>query len=379
MKCDDVKLLLNDYVDGTLPSREHAVVNNHLAGCAECRQHREFLRGLLARTARLPRDIPPPRDLWSGIAAKLEPHRKAGGTNDASTGRRDGGALPDRGTITSSGKHRRPAWKVATFAAAASVVILVSAIWVVNRASGPTWSVAHLEGRIRIGGNAFDRDGLLAVGEWLETENASRARINVGLIGELDVEPASRLRLLDAEPTNHRVELARGTIHARIWAPPRLFFVETPSATAIDLGCAYTLAVDSTGSALLMVSGGYVALQHDGKESIVPAGAACRTRPDIGPGTPFRLSARPDFRSALEQFDAGNNPDALNTILASARPEDALSLWHLLQRTDGHEQELVFERFALLSSLPSGVTREGILQKNKEMLSKCGEAIGLNL
>ena len=34
---------------------------------------------------------------------------------------------------------------------------------------------------------------------------------------------------------------------ARIWAPPRLFYVNTPSAVAEDLGCAYTLEVDDLG------------------------------------------------------------------------------------------------------------------------------------
>jgi hypothetical protein len=38
-----------------------------------------------------------------------------------------------------------------------------------------------------------------------------------------------------------------------IWAPPRLFFVDTPSAVAADLGCSYTLEVKDDGAGVLRV------------------------------------------------------------------------------------------------------------------------------
>jgi hypothetical protein len=54
------------------------------------------------------------------------------------------------------------------------------------------------------------------------------------------------------------MELARGTMHATIWAPPNQFFVETPSTLAVDLGCAYTLTVDEDGGGLVTVLVGWV-------------------------------------------------------------------------------------------------------------------------
>ena len=78
--------------------------------------------------------------------------------------------------------------------------------------------------------------------------------------------------------------LDRGEIRARIWAPPRLFFVNTPSATAIDLGCAYTLQVDDRGWGKVRVETGWVAFEHKGRESFIPKDAMCATRPGVGPG-----------------------------------------------------------------------------------------------
>ena len=59
---------------------------------------------------------------------------------------------------------------------------------------------------------------------------------------------------------------------------------------------------------------------------------------------------------------------ALNLVLREARPRDTLTLWHLLTRLGGAERALVYERLAVLSPAPVGVTRDGVLQLDEEML-----------
>ena len=82
------------------------------------------------------------------------------------------------------------------------------------------------------------------------------------------------------------MSLDRGQIRALIWAPPRRFFVNTPAATAIDLGCAYRLQVDDRGWGKVRVESGWVAFEYNGRESFIPKDAMCATRPGFGPGTP---------------------------------------------------------------------------------------------
>jgi hypothetical protein len=260
------------------------------------------------------------------------------------------------------------------------------------------------------------------VGGSLETDGASRARVRVGLIGFVDVEPNSRLRLLAAELADHRLALERGRIRARIWAPPKLFYVQTPSALAVDLGCIYTLEVDDSGAGALRVQRGWVAFEQEGRESFVPEGAMCVTRPGVGPGTPVYESATAELQNALQKIDfelrgpeggvgggvsggvsggvaggvAGGVPggvrggvpggvealkrrraEALNTVLSQARRQDALTLWHLLSRTSPEEQSLVFDRLAALVPPPAGVTREGILAGEREMRDRWWNALDL--
>ncbi len=273
-------------------------------------------------------------------------------------------------------------WRPATLATVcAGLVLVIAASWwaLHGRAS---YDVVGLSGTPLVGSTNIGAAGKLSVGQWLETDASSRARINIGEIGAVEVEPNTRIGLIRARSTEHRLSLERGVMHALIWAPPGQFIVNTPSAVATDLGCAYTLEVDVQGVGLLRVTAGWVAFERDGREAFVPAGAMCVTRPGIGPGTPYQSDASPAFSAALAQLDfqAGgceNRSAALATVLAEARGKDAFTLWHLLFRGEDSERSRIFERLAVLVPPPDGVTRAGVLSRNGRMLDLWWNALGL--
>ena len=59
-----------------------------------------------------------------------------------------------------------------------------------------TWSVNSVAGAPAIGDRAVVTQARLKQGEWLVTDNQSRARIAVGGIGNVDVEPNTRVQLV---------------------------------------------------------------------------------------------------------------------------------------------------------------------------------------
>ncbi len=247
---------------------------------------------------------------------------------------------------------------------------------------GPSWEVARIAGAPRVGPARIVASGRLAPGEWLETDKTSRVRIEVDGIGKVEVEPNTRLRLIETSADRHRLELLRGTIHATISAPPRQFFVETPSAVAVDLGCAYTLTVDDRGAGLVHVTTGWVGFEFQGHESFVPAGALCATRPGVGPGTPYFKDTSKAFRAALITLDFENvSPErrssALNFVITQARKRDAVTLWHLLSRVTEQERSRVYGRLATLAPPPAGVTRDGIARLDQKMLDAWWDQLGL--
>jgi len=278
--------------------------------------------------------------------------------------------------------------RFAAVAVAALVLITVSVFHFRSARispSGPAWEVARLAGTPQIGSQLITAGQFAAklrVGQTLETDGTSRASIWQTDLGEIMIDPNSRVRLLQTDDRHKRLQLDIGTIHAMIWARPGQFVVDTPSAVAVDLGCAYTLQVSADGSGSIRTTRGWVGFHLNGRESFIPAGAMCPTRPKVGPGTPYFEDASESFRAALADLDfAASSSDArassLATVLSQARAKDGLTLWHLLSRTDGSDRAKVYDRFASLVPPPPGVTRDGILHLDQSMLDLWWNALNL--
>ena len=188
-------------------------------------------------------------------------------------------------------------------AAAAALVVITTVGWFAL--SSTAWSVRALSGVPAVAGRGVIEQGKIAPGEWLVTDASARARVAVGSIGSVDVDPNTRVQLVTTGGREHRMALERGTIHARIWAPPKFFYVNTEAAVAVDLGCAYTLQVDSSGTGLLRVTHGWVGFEREGRDTYVPEGAVCVTRADKGPGTPRYEDAPSGYGVALMLLDFG--------------------------------------------------------------------------
>jgi len=337
------------YVDGELPPDRARKAEGHLSQCARCRAELEQVRLGMTIVERLPL-TEAPESVWNSIQGTLSTH-----------------------------EPRRPfpihIWRFAGGAAVALILVAAGLYWYSARQAETRWEVVSLNGSPKVASRPIHGVGHIAVGEWIETSGSSRARIKVGEIGSVDVEPNTRLRLVTARPGEHRLALRSGEITASIAAPPRLFFVETPAGTAVDLGCQYKLHCDATGHGLLRVTAGWVSIEWSGREALVPAGASCRTRPRIGPGTPYFDDAPARLVGALETFDFADGSSALGIILAASRARDTLTLWHLLSRVGAAERPRVYDRMVEFSAPPSGVSRDQVLRLDAQTLGRWREEL----
>ena len=239
-------------------------------------------------------------------------------------------------------------------------------------------------------------DGALVAGTRLVTQPESRVTLRVGPIGRVTVEPETRLRIEDATAHagatsggEYLLWLERGSISASIFAAPRLFQLGTPSGIAVDMGCIYTASVDDEGVTRLAVTLGQVSFETPQRHVLVPAGASARAWPGRGPGTPVWDDARPGLRPCIDSIDEfGGKPEddllaresvavALAGIANSARPEDSLSLWHLVDSPFTlFARSGAYEQLAALAPPPEGVTREGCLARDREQLLKWRDILG---
>ncbi len=315
------------HLDGRLTPSEARYVDLHLPQCERCRTERDLVQGGMAALKGLQLVEAPPA-VWASIEAALREE-----------------------------KPRTFEWR---WAFAAAVIMLAAAaglVWRTMQPAGGRWEVAFQ-----------NRTGTVGAGEWIETGAASSARVKIGAIGSVEVAPNTRVRVVTTSPGEHRLALERGEISAKITAPPRLFFVDTASGTAVDLGCEYKLHATEDGLGLLQVTRGWVAFEWHGMESLVPAGASCQTRPKQGPGVPYFDDASEKFKQALEDGD-------LSTILTEARVRDTLTLWHLVSRVEAADRGRVFDRMVALTPAPQGVSREKVLQLDQATLKKWKEEL----
>ncbi len=336
---------LGEYIEGALSAADAERVRAHLGSCLACRRSHDELRSAFDEIRAL-QSFEVPQGVWAGVERELD-----GGT--------------------------RRSW----MRAAAVAAVLMGGVLAASAALGTyrsSWSIERVAGAPVVGTRTVTASDALREGEWLETDASSRARLSIGTLGSADVGPGSRVKLVQAGGAERALRVERGSIDARVWAPPRFFLVETIAATAIDLGCIYTLDVDESGNGRLAVRSGQVELRGYGLSSLVVAGTLAEMRANAGPGTPYDSTESDDFRATLAAVDFGADTGrraALERLLAQASPRSTITLWHLLPRVPDAARGLVIDRLAMLAPMPDGVDRDRVLALDRGALVRWRRAL----
>ena len=345
---------LSAYCNGELADDQMESVRAHLLVCARCKREYEEIEFGVHLASQLPL-ANAPQELWGEIEAVLDERARKPVIEQKA---------PKFGFTFS--------WYRVVAVAAVLVVAVIIGLFVISKSPGPS-PLASLAvdgtGAVKIDGDRIQNKGRLAIGKTLETGDSSTAKVTVSEIGEVELAPNSKMRLLQTKEDEHRLALDRGRMKATISAPPRIFFVNTPAAEAIDLGCVYDLEVDDAGGTLLHVTLGFVELVRNGRNVYVPRYAMCKARPGIGPGTPYFEDANQPLVDALERFDFEKDGEsALDEVLRNSRTRDTFTLWHLLSEVDGSLRVRVLNRMIELVGLPKEINRELVLSLDQATL-----------
>lgn len=122
---------LSEYLDGELEAPDRTACEGHLQECEACAATVEELRSLVSDAALLP-DLPPERDLWPDIEARLPARAAPAGGADPSAPEHAGWIAPDEtGVISLAERRRRVVMTVPQLIAAAIALVLLSAgsVW----------------------------------------------------------------------------------------------------------------------------------------------------------------------------------------------------------------------------------------------------------
>lgn len=284
------------------------------------------------------------------------------------------------------GKRRKNAWMLPAFGTLALFALIAwvawpSRPWAIKLSD---WKAEAIAGVPTLNEGPVSKPRSVSYSAWMETDPNATLRLSASSIGTVIVDPNSRVRINEVKPGEHWFELAQGRIQATIHAPPKLFFVQTPAALAVDMGCAYTLEVDGQGAGTLHVTAGWVELQGTAQVVRVPRGYKCAIRPGRGPGTPFDEHSSDFLIAAVERFDlrdpkVATKMDVVGDILAAAGGKslssDAVLLWHLLRAVEAGDRERVYAHLAAIVPPPAGITVASIVKLDPVALDQWWDVI----
>ena len=188
--CMDIRELLNDYVDGDVTAEESAAIEAHLKECSGCREEVDALRTLQTAAQDLPHAMTPARDLWPGIAERIE-------ADPARTG----------GNIV----RFRSAW-VQFLTAAAVIALIAGALFSIEGVQvhapttddGPTAVNLINQGNVSASFVEVEAEYRAAKAELQEAFNAARAELSPETAAAIE----SSLASIDAAATDIRLALA---------------------------------------------------------------------------------------------------------------------------------------------------------------------------
>jgi putative zinc finger protein len=386
--CEEIQLLIEDYLDGMISTENKKRMEEHVSACTECKSYLEYTVMLIDNTVKMAREDNMPGEkkeqIWNGISEKItaSPLTKDSQIFNMS-GLEDEYIPPVK---KEESYYTESTWKWSSVkyyvSGLAAVFALAFLIYIVSQYRqgselnviqgnivdiGTKWKVNTVKGSPMIDGLLMKNNDSISLGQYIITDDSSRAELYVASLGTVIIEPNSKIKFVKSVEGEHRIELVYGTVDANILAKPRSFFVDAGKVSAVDLGCAYKISMDESGDGLLYVKSGRVSLETaGGRESMVPEGKFCVLKKDIGPGTPFRSDTSPRLKKALMDFDFGDcGNTCVNVILKNASKKDAVTLLNIMPRVDEEYKNKVYAQVSGYCSPPKNMPKDSIPKCDK--------------
>jgi hypothetical protein len=382
MNCNEVKYYLSDYSKGILLDEVRSEIHEHLNYCKSCTKILEDIITITSETGIKKRNLRSRKKVLEKIHEENE--------KNSSTKKIIPKIFSSASAISSEADHLKNSLmlkaneiennKLFVIAGIISVIALgvILAYLIFDHSPSTFGSVEKISGYPIIESRVLTDQGVIKIGEKLFTDSESRARLKVGAVGEIEIEPQSEIQITETKSSEYRLVLSKGKILARTWVVPKLFSIKTPSAVITDLGCLYYLTVDEKSSTTIEVKSGWVLMENNKRKSLLPAGTRCYSEISKNPGTPFLNDASASFKEALFKLDFENGGKSeLKKLLAESRREDLISLFHLLKYLDQESRGKIYDRISILFKIPQRITREGIISGDNDMMGRMWTELGL--
>ena len=376
--CADTEQLIDEFLEGMISLKDKELMDEHIAFCSRCADYLKKNTALVKDLNSLPAD---PVTLSSGKKDEIWNRVESGINKDKYKILRseEDSEFEEENSLNFFSRYKYVFSGIAAVLALAFIVFGVKNMKLSNdRMSEQNtfglasyWKVSNLQGNSLIGDVAMSSNDSIKEGQFIQTNNVSRAELVIADIGKIIIEPNTKVYFVKGSDGNNRINVEYGTINADMNSNGKTFFVEMPSAVATDNGGKYTMTIDSLGDGFVFVKSGKVDVESPNRAAIVPAGNIVLTKKNIGVGTPFNENSSPKFRNALFSYDFGKCNDACVAILLNAaKMSDAVTLVNLMPNVDKEYSDKVYTKLANFVPPPSNINTDSIPFIDEEKLNQ---------
>lgn len=248
-----------------------------------------------------------------------------------------------------------------------SLVLIVMALYYINF-GGNNWTIFSKYGLVTINDGPAHNNQKLSKGDLITTGEGSSATIEIQNIGKIKLSPESSIERLEADNT---AKLIKGNLQISTESENDYLYLQVPRASVESyyLSNDYSISMDEIGNVITKVTSGWLQVVSENSISILPEGYSIRILEGKGISIPaFHISSS-IVPAWLDQYlFEGGKTETLNLILDASKEVDAITLWNLLKRVILGHRGLVYQKLNEYVPHPEGVTKEGALTLNEEMM-----------
>jgi hypothetical protein len=285
--CDETERLIDDYLDENISPKDKEIMQSHVDSCEDCKGYLEATSKLKLQLGSLSTNYEflsssEKDEIWKGVESKVDfEKRQAEELNKTF----EDPAYRKYGLLY---KYR---YYASAFAALVVIGMIIFAVKnfkfenpVLTKQDSyglPSyWKVTSLSGTPFISEEAMAKLDSIRDGEYIVTNDSSRAELFITDIGKVLVEPNTKAYDSKGKRRKNKLSVIYGTIDADMKKVQEPVHVELPSAIAMDDGGSYKVTVDGSGDGLFYVKSGQVEVVSGNKQSVVPAGSLVMTKKD---------------------------------------------------------------------------------------------------
>jgi hypothetical protein len=223
----------------------------------------------------------------------------------------------------------------------------------------------------------------IEVGDALSTAADGLARLRTER-SDVEVAPATQVKLAAASPTEERLRLAAGRVELHVERRPdsrRIVVVETPDSEVVVHGTVFSVSVDSSsgvGVTRVQVTEGTVSVLHRGERSFVTTGqdwsSAVKPQPLRAAEGPARARSTETAPARPQRHGARRAERASGSESSSLGEENRMFSQAVEARNRGDDRAAVELFGALLGKFPGGKLAEEARIERMRALTRLGDA-----